>query len=478
MGKRLLLADDSITIQKVIGITFANEDFDLDIVDNGDAALERARADRPDIILADVYMPGKNGYELCQAIKNDPALCRVPVLLLAGTFEPFDEDKARQAGADAWIAKPFESQALIDKVDELLAQAASAPEPEPVSEPEPVPEPEPVSEPEPVAFAAEVAESTGEEEVVDLGDEDIWVDEADLELIEEDFDLEEPEVTAESEPVVAPEEPGDRVEQPVEPVEEPAVAMDELDAAEEPAVADDDIWGSISFDEDDLSPAEAAVDEPELAATDLVEPEPAAEPESQAVSASDAFATEGEDLWQETEDEIFDLDDVDVIDEEELLAEPEPVAETVAAAEPQPVAAVEPEGMAEPVDHAVDVSDFEWGATDLEATEPEFAVPEAVELAESDETESEIIPEGGAATGVETAAEPFEEPAAFDSAGQVEQQVAALDEAAIEAIVEKVAGRVIEQLAGTVLERIAWEVVPDLAESYIKEELRKIREAV
>ncbi|RME34148.1 MAG: response regulator, partial [Deltaproteobacteria bacterium] len=130
MGKRLLLADDSITIQKVIGITFANEDYELDIVDNGDAALERARATQPDLILADVYMPGKNGYELCQAVKNDPNLRRIPVLLLAGTFEPFDEDKARQAGADAWIAKPFESQALIDKVEELLAQAAEAPEPE------------------------------------------------------------------------------------------------------------------------------------------------------------------------------------------------------------------------------------------------------------------------------------------------------------------------------------------------------------
>ena len=100
-------------ITKVIGITFANEDYELVVVDNGDAALQKAQENRPDLVLADVYMPGKNGYELCSAVKSDASLQGVPVLLLAGTFEPFDEEKARAAGADDWISKPFESQALI-----------------------------------------------------------------------------------------------------------------------------------------------------------------------------------------------------------------------------------------------------------------------------------------------------------------------------------------------------------------------------
>jgi len=121
MTKKLLLADDSITIQKVIQITFAHEDYQLTITDNGDTALVRAEEQVPDLVMADVYMPGKNGYELCAAIKQSPALRQVPVLLLAGSFEPFDEGKARAAGADAWIEKPFESQALIDKVAELLS---------------------------------------------------------------------------------------------------------------------------------------------------------------------------------------------------------------------------------------------------------------------------------------------------------------------------------------------------------------------
>jgi CheY-like chemotaxis protein len=126
MTKKLLLADDSITIQKVIQITFAHEDYQLTITDNGDTALARAEELVPDLVLADVYMPGKDGYELCAAIKQSPALQHVPVLLLAGSFEPFDEGKARAAGADAWIEKPFESQTLIDKVAELLNAAPTA----------------------------------------------------------------------------------------------------------------------------------------------------------------------------------------------------------------------------------------------------------------------------------------------------------------------------------------------------------------
>ena len=136
MSKRLLLADDSITIQKVVQITFAHEDYDLTVTDNGDAALVKAREIAPQLVLADVYMPGKNGYELCAAIKQDPALRQVPVLLLAGSFEPFDEAKARAVGADAWIEKPFESQALIDKVATLLNAVPAAPAAPPVAVPE------------------------------------------------------------------------------------------------------------------------------------------------------------------------------------------------------------------------------------------------------------------------------------------------------------------------------------------------------
>jgi CheY-like chemotaxis protein len=120
MPKNLLLADDSVTIQKVVGITFANEDYAVSVVGNGEDAVTRARAARPDVILLDALMPKKNGYEACEAIKSDPALAGVPVILLAGTFEPFDEARAHAVRADAFIQKPFESQALINKVRELV----------------------------------------------------------------------------------------------------------------------------------------------------------------------------------------------------------------------------------------------------------------------------------------------------------------------------------------------------------------------
>jgi CheY-like chemotaxis protein len=126
MPKTLLLADDSVTIQKVVGITFANEDVELVTVDNGTDALARARQILPDLVLADIGMPGMDGYELCAAIRRTPELAHVPVLLLTGTFESYDEQRARSAGASGHISKPFEAQALVDRVWSLLAETEAA----------------------------------------------------------------------------------------------------------------------------------------------------------------------------------------------------------------------------------------------------------------------------------------------------------------------------------------------------------------
>ncbi|MEX2209147.1 MAG: response regulator [Myxococcota bacterium] len=127
MPKTLLLADDSVTIQKVVGITFANEDVELVTVDNGDDALVRARQIKPDLVLADIGMPGLDGYALCAAIRKDPNLAHTPVLLLTGTFETYDEEKAREVGANGYISKPFEAQALVDRVQAMLAQKPAPP---------------------------------------------------------------------------------------------------------------------------------------------------------------------------------------------------------------------------------------------------------------------------------------------------------------------------------------------------------------
>jgi CheY-like chemotaxis protein len=120
MGYKLLLADDSITIQKVVAIIFASEDYDLTVVDNGIDTLAKAREIMPDAILVDALMPGKSGYDVCREVRLDPVLKDIPLLLLVGAFEPFDEEKAGQSGADDHISKPFESQSLIEKVKKLV----------------------------------------------------------------------------------------------------------------------------------------------------------------------------------------------------------------------------------------------------------------------------------------------------------------------------------------------------------------------
>ncbi|MBC8645877.1 MAG: response regulator [Thermoanaerobaculia bacterium] len=131
MAKKILLADDSLTIQKVVELTFSDGDYDLVCVSNGQKALDKVRDDRPDLILADVVMPEKNGYEVCEAIKGNPATARIPVVLLSGTFEPFDRDRAERIGCDAIVSKPFDSQQLISQVEALLGRArAEMPEAE------------------------------------------------------------------------------------------------------------------------------------------------------------------------------------------------------------------------------------------------------------------------------------------------------------------------------------------------------------
>jgi CheY-like chemotaxis protein len=153
MPKQILLADDSATIARIVQITFANEDAVVTAVKSGDEALARARAARPDIVLLDAQMPGKSGYDTCAELRA-AGLSDVPVLILTGNFGPYDEARGRSAGADGNVVKPFETQALIDRVSQLIAQRGGGARPAaaaPVAPPARVePHPPPVSAP-PVA---------------------------------------------------------------------------------------------------------------------------------------------------------------------------------------------------------------------------------------------------------------------------------------------------------------------------------------
>lgn len=123
---RILLADDSITIQKVVNLTFADQGMDVVTFADGDSAVEHLDEIKPDIVLADVNMPGINGYQLCELMRSDDANRHIPVVLLVGSFEPFDRDEAERVGSDSYLTKPFTSIAdLVATVQGLLDKRKS-----------------------------------------------------------------------------------------------------------------------------------------------------------------------------------------------------------------------------------------------------------------------------------------------------------------------------------------------------------------
>jgi DNA-binding response OmpR family regulator len=199
MAKRLLLADDSITIQKVVELVLAEEDFEIKSVSNGEDALKVIDDFKPDIVLADIEMPKVNGYQLCEKIKQNPETASVPVILLAGAFEPMDEELAGQVGADDSVIKPFESQELISKINAALTMVSAGEGEEALAEA--------VEEPFEIA---EEAEELVEEEGVEVAgiDEDLWamedVADATEELAAEEAIAEE-ELTAEEAEIELPE---------------------------------------------------------------------------------------------------------------------------------------------------------------------------------------------------------------------------------------------------------------------------------
>jgi len=241
MSKTILLADDSLTIQKVVELTFMEEDFDVVSVSDGDHALAKLGEVTPALVIADVHMPGASGYEVCRQVKT--AHPGVPVLLLVGTFELFEEEEARTAGADAHLKKPFDSQELLQMVEGLVgseADAAGELEPSPGEMAAPIETPEPPV-PEPV------------ESVPDMG-----FDISSLSVEPPDADVEavfEPMVTAEVsvEPEPVPEETAVAPEE-IPPMPEPAVPPTEEEPPATPAPA---------------SPAEVIAADPQLSAEDV-----------------------------------------------------------------------------------------------------------------------------------------------------------------------------------------------------------------
>jgi CheY-like chemotaxis protein len=125
VSKIVLCVDDSVTMQQVADITFRGTEFTYVGARNYDEAVEKAKGQKPTVVLADSVMPGKTGYDLCLALKSDAKTADVPVVILVGNGAPYDSAKGVQVGADANLPKPWDTQTMLEKVAEIVTKAAS-----------------------------------------------------------------------------------------------------------------------------------------------------------------------------------------------------------------------------------------------------------------------------------------------------------------------------------------------------------------
>ncbi len=123
---RILLADDSPHAQRMGERILREEGFEVVSLTDGNAAMARLADVDPDLILADVFLPGTSGFDLCRYVKNEPRFKHVRVVLTAGLLEPFDEDEAKRAGCDAILKKPFEASKVVGTIDPLVKEAQMA----------------------------------------------------------------------------------------------------------------------------------------------------------------------------------------------------------------------------------------------------------------------------------------------------------------------------------------------------------------
>jgi CheY-like chemotaxis protein len=440
MGKKILLADDSITIQKVIELTFSDEDFEVVTVGNGRLAIERLEEVNPDIVLCDIIMPEKDGYEVCEHIKKHPTLSRVPVLLLTGAFEPFDQERANRVGCDGFLAKPFEPSMLIGKVKDLLAQAGSRPAaaapPPAFDEPavavprfEPIPAPGPLPGPAASFISDSVEEPIIEDFPTAAPSEESAPVEAASVLEEELYGDPVPTAEAEPEPVVF----------------EASMTPEEAHTLSEPPES------AMSSSTVMFRAGEARWDEPPQESEAPVAPAPA--PVAEAMPAFD---------------EVFEAELQAGVSEPE--AEGQAAEGAVGSTIPfsGEVSAAAPE--AEPV---FDMGIESEAAAPVEPPAPTYAAgpppaptppAQAAELAPPDLPEEVSFAEVAPAAAVE----PREtEPSGHPSA--------AAEVAVPVDMVAQIAQRVVSQISEKMVREVAWEVIPDLAETLIRKEIERLK---
>lgn len=153
---RVLLADDSPHAQRMGERILREQGLDVLAVTDGEAAMANVTEWSPDLILADAFLPSHSGYDLCEFVKRHPDLQHTRVIITAGLLEPLDEERARRAGSDAILKKPFEASVVIDTIRPFLATTSSAKKssaaPPPPPPPPPAPPPRPMPKPDRASF--------------------------------------------------------------------------------------------------------------------------------------------------------------------------------------------------------------------------------------------------------------------------------------------------------------------------------------
>lgn len=122
MTKKILIVDDEHNIVISLEFLMKREGYDVSIANDGEEAVTRIRSEQPDLVLLDVMMPRKSGFEVCQEIKSDPALKMVRILMLTAKGRDTEVAKGLAMGADAYMTKPFSTKELVEKVRAMLAE--------------------------------------------------------------------------------------------------------------------------------------------------------------------------------------------------------------------------------------------------------------------------------------------------------------------------------------------------------------------
>ncbi len=501
MAKKILLADDSLTIQKVVELTFSDSDYELVCVSNGQRALERVREDRPDLILADAVMPEKNGYEVCEAIKGDPATARIPVVLLSGTFEPFDRERAERIGADAIVSKPFDSHQLLAQVEALLERPREKRQTDPgkaltteaivVPPLPPPPEARVPTPPEEAPFDEGFAEADFTPALrvapsragVDPFEEDYGRGDVDSAIAA--FEKAHPRFGfgASLEPAASA--------APAEPPRDSARDPQWLGEDAYPAAAGAEPSGFKAGEPERFQPpvaAEEAEPAPALE-TARTEPEPPGESPAMESPGVEAYRSGGFDRPEPAFGDRFVPFGGPMHDEADFgsrAARP-PQTTEISARDAEVLFDVDDEAAAPSAAERSDAEDrspwpAEGGALQETAFEPHASLTSAAGEEEEDEEEESRFAEGPPSGESPSGAVPgeIELLAQRSSIPELTQMLSSVRSAGdmSEEQIERLATRVVEKLSDRIVREIAWEVIPDMAELVIKQRIKELEAGV